>query len=501
MATNNLSALLRLNPAEGDLYRQIFSALRTAILRQELTCGEQLPTTRALSQQLGISRNTVVTAYDMLKAEGYIDARMGSGFYVAADLPDIQPITQPHQETTHYGDSIGVTSSNALDALSVRGQRLATATRRVPAPPRTAFSVGLPDLSVFPNKQWSQCLQQHSQLRDQSLLRYQDQGGLRALQTALVSYLRLSRGVNCTAEQIIIVNGSQAGLDLIARLLTDPGDSVAVEEPGYLGARDAFLGAGSRLQPIAVDEQGLNTDSLAHYLQRGETIKVVYTTPSDQYPLGMTMSLPRRLTLLNLAAQHRFWVIEDDYDSEYRYHERPISSLQGMDQQSRVIYLGTFSKVMFPGLRVGYLVVPPALVDACRYALRKTGQDTPLLWQAALATFIESGYFATHIRRMRKLYGEKQRQITALLQTHLAEWLDVSPTSAGMQCACWFRHPVDLPRMLALAEEAGLWLSPLSRCYLAPPEQDGLHLGYAGIALADIPTAMMCLSKVLQRLD
>jgi GntR family transcriptional regulator/MocR family aminotransferase len=225
---------------------------------------------------------------------------------------------------------------------------------------------------------------------------------------------------------------------------------------------------------------------------------LIYTTPSDQFPLGTTLSLSRRLTMLEQVANRHCWIIEDDYDSEYRFHQRPLSSLQGLDNHQRVIYLGTFSKVMFPGLRLGYLVVPAAMVAACRQALRKTGQDAPLIWQAAMADFIQGGHFASHIRRMRRLYGDKQRQFIHLLDQQLHHWLEPVPTGAGMQLACWFKHPVDTRRLLATAQAQDLIVPLLSRCYLAPPERDGVQLGYAGVPPQEMARQVVKLRSVFE---
>ncbi len=431
--------------------------LRQAILEQELKAGERLPATRELATQLSLSRNTVNSAYQMLLDEGYLLSRSGSGYYVAEV---VAPLTKP--------PAISAT------ALSHRGQTIARPARAVSKTPNPAFQPGLPDLSAFPFAQWQRCA---PTLKAQpQLLRYHDDGGYGPLKTALQHYLRQSRGVHCEEEQIVLVNGSQAALDLLARLLTDPGDLIAIEEPGYLGAREAFLGASANLEPIAVDEEGLSVTQLS-----ASQAKLVYTTPSYQFPLGKTMSLTRRQQLLHWASDNNGFIIEDDYDSEFRYSGHPLSSLQGLDTEGRVIYLGTFSKVLFPGIRLGYLILPGKLAMQCAQALRTTGQDAPLLLQAQAARFIEDGHFAAHLRKMRKLYSEKQSVFVALCEQYLKPWLNVQATHAGMQVPSEFCQTVDEAALIYHAQKAGLVLSLLSRYYFSAPQQRGLYLGYAGV--------------------
>lgn len=454
----------------GPIYRQLFESLRLAILDGTWRAGQRLPPSRELAQQLSVSRNTVVNAYEMLRAEGYLAARQGSGYYVAAQLADPE-LNSPRKQTP---------SCPAREAqLSEQGKILARPSRPMPATDNPAFVPGLPDLQHFPVRLWQQCLQRYTGKRTTSVTGYQDRGGHLNFKTALCEYLRMARGVHCEPEQVIAISGSQAGLDLLARMLINPGDSVAVEDPGYLGARDSFRAAGAQLHGIAVDAEGLKVDGL----EAAPDVKLVYTTPSCQFPLGVALSAARRLQLINWAAKRQGLIIEDDYDCEFRYGERPLTSLQGIDQQQRVIYLGTFSKVMFPGLRLGYLVVPAYLSQPFSQALRKTGQDPPLFLQAAMADFIRNGYFASHVRRMRKLYGEKQAIFAELLARHLGDWLRVEPTAAGMQLTGFYRQPLDESVLLAQAERKGLNLTPLSRYDLSPSDlrPGGLYLGYAAV--------------------
>ncbi len=483
--------LINLRPnLTGPLYRQLFDSLRLAIVEGQLHFDQQLPPSRELAQQLSLSRNTVNTAYDMLRAEGYIRAHQGSGYFVSAQIPESLTSARPKSEPEPL--------SQNPQWLSNRGKTIGRASRPVTKLSNPAFQPGLPDLNQFPYSQWQRCVNHCLKQNDLSLYKYNDQGGYAPLKEALRNYLHLARGVNCLAEQIIIVNGSQAGLDLITRMLIDNGDRVAMEEPGYLGAKDGFEAAGAKLIPIAVDEQGLSINQLKKQRRK---IKLVYTTPSYQFPLGVTMSLQRRGELLQWAEQHQAFVIEDDYDSEFRFKERPISSLQGLDPHQRVIYLGTLSKVMFPGLRLGFMVVPRHLSSAFANALRKTGQDAPLLWQAALTQFINEGYFNSHIRKMRNIYAEKQDTLVKLIRQHLSDWLSVEPTAAGMQLPVYFKKKIDNEEFARKTAKQNIILPLLSRFYAGAVDRQGLYLGYSGVPLAEMETNVLKLKKILSHFN
>ncbi|MCB1692778.1 MAG: PLP-dependent aminotransferase family protein [Pseudomonadales bacterium] len=458
----------------SPLYRQLFERIRQSIHDGNLVPGSRLPASRELAGELAISRNTVNSAYDLLVAEGYVDARRGAGYFVARRLPDMVPRAALSEAGEARETGRGV---------SRRGEHLAKASRPV-TDAGPAFQRGLPALDRFPFRQWQAHLDRHSRRPDFRLLRYQDEGGLHELKRALHAYLTRYRGVRADPDQIIIVTGGQAALDLIARLIVDEGDQVAIEEPGYLGARDALLAAGATLMPVPVDDEGICAD----LIEPGA--RLVYTTPSYQFPLGVTLSAARRIALLNWAADHDGYIIEDDYDSEFRFRGRPLSCLQGMDQGGRVIYMGTFSKVMFPALRLGYIVSPRHLAGSFAAALRKTGQDAPLVLQAAMADFIDSGQFASHIRRMRNLYRDRQARFVTLARQYLGHLLDVRATDAGMQLAAPFKVALDPERVRrsALAHELDVGL--LSSCYLGRPVIDGLFLGYAGVPEEEVESAL-----------
>lgn len=483
----------------GPLYRQVYETLRVAIIEGTLKAQQRLAASRELASQLGVSRNTVNTAYDMLQAEGYIESRPGSGFYVTEI--EAKLIRLPQQQSQY--PAITVEAS-----LSQRGQQLAKASRPVPDISNSAFQPGLPDLNHFPYKAWRRCLQKAAGSMNPSLMQYQDQGGLPELKLALKDYLCMSRGLKCDVQQIIIVNGSQAGLDLISRMCINPGEHIAIENPGYLGAKDGFSAAGAKLIPVNIDDQGIQIN-LLQQLSRDIRIRLAYVTPSYQFPSGMIMSASRRMELLQWAAKENAFIIEDDYDSELRYSGQPLSSLQGLDERGRVIYLGTFSKVMFPGLRLGYLVLPQQLASAFTLALRKTGQDSPLLLQAAMAEFILAGHFSSHLRKMRKLYGQKQQLFVELTKKHLSDLLEVEATEAGMQLACYYKQGIDEAKLLQLASQKDVVLAPLSRYYhlsdSSPDSEDpnaqkaGLFLGYAGVALEEMETNILRLKDIINK--
>lgn len=353
----------------APLHRQLYEGLREAILSGRLSAGALLPSTRELAAGLGVSRNTATSAYAQLLAEGYLEGRVGSGTYVARSLPDdlLRARSGPGGEPGGAGAEV---------ALSRRGRLLAatpTTTARDAGPAR-AFRPGIPALDAFPFGLWRRLESRFWRRPPPGLLGYGDPAGYGPLRAGISAYLRAARAVRCSPEQVIVVSGSQQALDLAARVLLDPGDAAWVEEPGYAGARAALLGAGARLVPVPVDEEGLDVAAGARL---GPDARLVHVTPSHQYPLGATMSLARRLELLGWARRSGAWVLEDDYDSEYRYAGRPLEALQGLDAEGRVIYVGTFSKVLFPSLRLGYLVLPPDLVDAFAAARELTDRHPP----------------------------------------------------------------------------------------------------------------------------
>lgn len=451
------------------LHRQLYQGLRGAVLRGRLGAGARLPSTRDLARELGVSRNTVVNAFEQLLAEGYLSGRVGSGTYVSGAVGRIGG----RSHTVPAGGKPRL-SKRGTDQLSARVLEL---TANAPAAP---FIVGVPALDRFAYKTWGRLLAQRWRERAPALLSYADPAGYRPLREAVANYLRLVRAVQCEPDQVILVSGSQQGLAVSARLLLDPGDAVWFEEPGYLGARAAFAAAGGRLVPVPVDEEGMD-------VARGERLcrraRLAYVTPSHQYPLGVTMSLERRLRLLEWAERSGAWILEDDYDSEFRYRDWPLASLQGLDRSDRVIYLGTFSKVLFPSLRLGYLVVPRRLARSFAIGRALTDRQSPMLEQAVLADFIAQGHFARHIRSMRSLYAERQAALVRAAGEELEGRLEVRPADTGMHLVGWLPRGANDIEASRAAASRGVFASPLSRYYLSrSPHRPGLLLGYAAVS-------------------
>lgn len=471
------------------LYRQLYDRLRNAILSGQLAVGTRLPPTRAFAEELEVSRNTVVTAFEQLTAEGYIEGKIGAGSYVSSTLPDdILQLRARQREQAQFERSAFST------VLSQRGSIIAgiSVSTGISAP--CPFRSGVPALDAFPFKVWEQLVVRHWRKPSPDLLCYGHTAGYRPLREAIASYLGAARGVRCEPEQVIIVTGAQKSIDLAGRLLLDPGDGVWVEDPGYPNARRALLGTGARLIPIPVDGEGLNVET--GIARQDSRVRMTYITPSYQYPLGISMSLARRLRLLEWANQANTWILEDDYDSEYRYTGRPLAALQGLDQVGRVIYIGTFSKVLFPSLRLGYVVVPPDLIDPFVTALALTNRSIPTIDQAVLTDFIAEGHFARHIRRMRMLYAERQSVLVELVKQKLAGLVEISPAEAGLHLIGWLTNGDDRLISKQLASH-GVYAAPISVYSSLPLSRRGLILGYAGINKQQIQEGVERMVRIL----
>lgn len=484
---------LMLNPAGPEpLHRQLYSGLREAILGGRLAAGARLPATRTLAAQLGISRNTVANAFEQLLTEGYLEGRVGDGTYVTRALPD--DLGRPGALAAG-----GEQPEGGPRAISQRGAALSRV--RVSAAPELgglrAFRLG-PDGEAFPLAVWSRLLSRRWRHPPRELLGYGDPAGYRPLREAIAGYLAAARGIRCSVEQVIVVSGSQQGLDLAAQVLLDPGDSAWIEEPGYLGARGALIGAGARLVPVPVDGDGL---CVADGVSRCPEARLAYITPSHQFPLGVTMSLSRRLALLEWARAAGAWVLEDDFDSEFRYAGRPLAALQGLDGAGRVIYIGTFSKVLLPALRLGYLVVPPDLVDVFVAARALADRHSPNVEQAALADFIGEGHFARHIRRMRSSYAERQAILCEAVGRDLRDLLSVRPTPTGMHVVGWLAPGIDDRAAVRAAALCGVETQPLSAYALEARSPGGLLLGYTAVGGPELRDGVHRLAEVLHHLS
>jgi GntR family transcriptional regulator / MocR family aminotransferase len=460
------------------LYRQLYDALQTRILSGQLKPGTRLPSTRELASSLEVSRNTVMETFTQLMAEGYLESTMGSGTRVSSVLPDhlltarldVQRPTEPspHPRLSRSGQLI-----SGVPPVPLRNWR-----RPV------AFYPGIPAYELFPAKTWRTLLTRHwSDQPDRELLDYGDPGGYAPLREAIADYLQASRRVSCEADQVIVVGGSQQGLDLAARVLLDPGDSVWVEDPGYPGACSVLAVAGARLVPVPVDDDGIDIDE---GLRRCPDPRLAYVTPSHQFPLGHTMSLTGRLRLLDQAAKAETWIIEDDFDAEFRYSGRPLPALQGLDDSGRVIYTGSFSKSLFPSMRVGYLVVPRPLVDVFLTARALTDRHRPTLDQAVLADFLNEGHFLRHLRRLRVAYAQRQEALLEALDKHLDGEVNVDADAAGTHLIAWLTDGLSDSSISDRAAEDGTSAPPLSHWALDRTDTNALVLGYTGFSVPTI---------------
>lgn len=448
------------------VHRQVYEAWRQGILGGRFKREARVPSTRELSKTLGVARSTVTQAYEQLIAEGYLQTKHGSGTFVCSVLPEKLlhvPQTEPRK-----------TNEVAQILLSKYGARLEDDFQYPPKEPGViSFSHWWPDRDLFPTTTWRRLMQRHLRNDHAEVFNYaRHSQGFEPLRREIAAYLARFRAVQCTSDQVIVVNGSQQGLDLCARLLFDPGDEIAVENPGYLGARRIFLANGAKLRPVPVDAEGIVCSGI------GKKARAVYVTPSHQFPMGVSMSLPRRLELLKWARDHQAVLIEDDYDSEYRYTGAPLPSLQGLASDSPVIYCGTFSKVMFPGLRIGYLVVPTALIPAFRRAKWLADRNTPVLEQAALADFIAEGHLERHIRRMRRMYASRRSALVASLENHFGSRAQVLGDEAGMH-AC---VRIDDMGLVARAEKLKVQLRSSKDYYLGRAPNNEYVFGFATLS-------------------
>lgn len=483
-----LGALELDRAADTPLFRQLYGAIKQAILRGTLSPGMQLPPTRQFCQLLAISRQTVLNAYAQLIAEGYLSGSVGKGTYISAELPIAA------RASRKAGGAL-------LRPLSSRGSAYAGAMGHAGhhQGKLRAFRVGMPGLDLFPFALWSRLEARHWRRPDHRM-GYSDPAGYWPLRELLCVYLKASRGVNCTPEQIVITSGSQQALFLLSTLLLAPGDAAWVESPGYRGASAPLHAGGVQVCPVPVDAEGLN---VAYGAARFPTAKMVLVTPSHQLPLGMTMSLARRLELLAWAAKHKAWVVEDDYDSEYRYTGPPLASLQSLDRADCTIYVGTLSKVLFPGLRLGYLVAPPALVEPVVRAKAVIDRHTAIVPQMVLAEFIGGGHFGRHIKRTREAYGERRLALLDGLERTLADQLVCAPSDTGLDLCVHFLRAHDEHTLCAAGAAAGIELRGLAYYAHAgadapAPGAPGLLLGFAALPPAHIADGLAVLGEMLR---
>jgi len=453
----------------------------------------KLPSTYGLAEQLSVSRNTILNAYRQLMAEGYIESAHGSGTYIASVLPDHLLSTPEWKDST---DSVRAEPLQPRFSDHARLQLEAPQLSQLtPSPEEISprpFRFGIPALKTFPYKLWTRLVNRQVRRLPLNAFTYQQPAGYLPLREAIAAHVIVSRGVLCTPEQVIIVAGAQGGLDLVARLLINPGDPVWMEDPGYLKARGAFLGSGAKIIPVPVDQEGLVVEV---GIARAPQARLVYLTPSHQFPLGVTLSLKRRIALLDWARRANAYILEDDYDSEYRYTRRPLPALQGLDHDGRVIYIGTFSKVLFPALRLGYLILPPHLVDAFRTVRNLIDTQPPMLEQAVLAEFIEEGHFTRHLRKMRRLYAERRN---ALLEAAREINLEILAAEAGMHCVGWLPAGMDDLSLVRAAASQEVDLVPVASFSMEAMNRNGILLGYSEYTVEQIQDGVRRLGAAMR---
>lgn len=444
---------------DKPLYQQLYDVIRNMIETHALPSGMEVPSSRELADDMKIARNTVIAAYDQLVTEGFIVSRSNARSTV---------VELPKRKSAYANLPLSMLE------LSKRGEILGKQPIHHGTPGQNAFHPGMPDAPTFPYKEWSKILSRQANEHGAKLFGTYHVVGLPQLRESIATYLGMSRGVRCTPDQVVITTGAQAAFDLLSRLLLDPGDQVWMEEPGYFGAQAAFSVAGGELHALQVDEFGWNFQ-----LPGALKPRIICVTPACQHPFGITMTIEERVRLLDLAQANNSWIIEDDYDGEYRFDGRPVPSLQGMDRLGRVIYIGTFAKILFPALRLGYIVVPRALVDKIARALSTTGQFAPLLLQAAVAEFIESGKMARHLSRMRRLYAQRRKFFSEICREKFANDLTLINGGAGIQIVGLLSNGKDDITIAAQALKKGVNLSPLSKYYRHSAPRQGFVLGYA----------------------
>jgi GntR family transcriptional regulator/MocR family aminotransferase len=472
--------------APAPLYQQIYDAYRRGIVRGNMRVGELVPSSRELACELRVSRFPVLNAYAQLLAEGYFESRIGAGTFIAASLPG---------RTSVADGKAKMDAASGARPIAARASALPRYERPSWAESLGPFQVGQPALKDFPIETWSKLVARYSRTMRVRGLQYGDPMGLQELRQTIASYLRTARAVRCEAEQIMIVSGSQQGLDLSARVLLDPGTPVWVEEPGYWLVHQVVKAGGCRAIAVPVDAEGLNVAAGTKLCRKA---RAAFVAPSHQYPLGVTMSATRRFELLEWAQKAGSWIVEDDYDSEFRYDSMPIASLQGLDTNSRVIYIGTFSKVLFPSLRVGYLVIPPDLVERFSAVRQATDLCPSHGNQAVLAEFIREGHFSRHIRKMRQVYSERRRVLVEEVERELGDCCKILGGEAGMHLTVSIDERLRDTEIAAKAAHRKLWLSALSLSYVGSTPRQGFVLGFGNTSAAEIPGAVRLLKKLLR---
>lgn len=480
----NLDLILDEN-SQLPLYRQIYEQFRAMILTGQLPAGSRLPPSRSIAKQLNLARVTVTTAYDQLQVEGYVVSRVGAGTFVAESLPLDRQVSNSHIESF-------------LPSFSQWGRRIMASPvvldrNRVNVRPVIDFGFGRSFPHIFPYDTWRRLLARYLSTDDTMLSRYGSVAGFSPLRHAVADYLVRLRGVQCTAQEVVIVSGMQQALDILSRLLLNSGDEVLVETPGYIDAFELFRTFGAELRALPVDDNGFP----AERIPAGCQARFAFVTPSHQFPRGGNMPLARRLALLHWARQASALILEDDYDGELRYSEHPLAALQGLDEDGRVIYLGTFSKVLFPAMRLGYLVLPQTLLGPFLQAMQLVDRGAPTLTQAAVADFITEGHFERHLRRLRKVYGRRRQILVEELDQHLQGLVQYSTDEAGLHVMLYLAPQYDETAVIREAALAGVGVYPGAPYHVEKPSRPSILLGFSGLSKKEISEGIVRLAQVM----
>jgi GntR family transcriptional regulator / MocR family aminotransferase len=477
-----MEIVIPISHAGETLSRQVYSGLRQAILAGNFGAGARLPATRDLAEQLGISRTVVLLAYEQLLSEGFVVGRGGSGTYVA--------------EALCGGAPRGMEKQSARIRLSRFGTAAAAMGASVESPrPRAKmlrydFAYGRSDIEVFPFEMWRRLLLKHSRMARVRELDYGPASGSLALREAICVHLRRSRAVVCEPSEVIVVNGSQQALDLVTRVLVERGDRVAIEDPHYNGTREVLRAAGARLVGVPVDGEGLRTDRLP------EKVRVVFVTPSHQFPTGVIMPLSRRLALLEWARKNKAVIVENDHDGEFHYEGRPLESLQGLDREGRIVYVGTFSRTVFPALRIGYLIVPKSLAETFTAAKWLNDLHSATLEQETLAEFVTNGMFERHLRRLRRRNTARREALMEAVGKYLGDRVAVTGDGSGAHIVLWPKARVVEAEVMAAAAARGVGIYGMAHCYLKRPKRSAFVLGYSRMNEREIREGIRLLREV-----
>lgn len=469
---------------DTPVFTQVYRQIRLAILDQRLKPGSKLPSTRELSQQLTISRSAIVTAYDQLIAEGYVQGQKGSGTYVSSDIPAPATKSKPKLERTRTSIAKDFNLKSVADFTDVTMQGSAL-----------PFNLGRTLIDVRTHEQWRRIAARTFRSLEPNHFGYSDPRGSLKLRNAICEYLRVARSVRCEPDQIVVTAGTQHAIDLIARLLPDPNTDVWVEDPGYLPTRQSLAAHGARIHPIPVDAHGLVVKA---GIKSAPKARAVFVTPSHQFPTGVVLSMARRLELIAWARDANAWIVEDDYASEFRYGGHPLASMQGLDDNERVIYIGTLNKALFPGLRLGYAVIPTRMLRALVTARYLSDRQPSTITQSIVADFMEQGYFAAHIRRMRLTYRTQRDTLVAALRRSLRDKLVVDPPDQGMHLIAYLNNRLSDINIERAALEHGVVVRAMSRMYAAAPAKSALMLGFSGYPERLIAPAVARLAKAIR---